>query len=286
MSGIELDIIVFPHFRRVIGCLGWRIDSNLQTLESECHYFIKFQMRDLVLIYRYAKYSKKQILSQTIAYQIAGDLVPKIYYTDENSIIEEFVHGLELNVDCDDLVLEKVAYIIDRLHQLKMNGFGRLETPTNATMESWDDYNFSIIENLSSIEASNLFSAMDFKRFKTYMMSPPLPSDLTTKVCHGDICLRNILYSSRTKDAQLIDWEQVSANYREFDFVLLASFQDPKSKEIYDKIKTFYPHDLNEELIIYFKLRRVVSSYKTFKEDISLLNAMNSRLLEYRKYFV
>ena len=267
MEASDLKNNLLSHFKKVLVYLKWNIDDDFKTMVSKSHFLVKFKYLKKTFIFRYARFSEKQIQRQVIAYDLLKSFAPKIYYFDDFCLIEEYIKGEVFTLKTKNDLWQKLGLLLAEIHENKGFGFGLLTTSKKSKYSNLIDSMKIYFNNFSLIYEQNILSKKEISKLESFLFNPPKSSDNSSKICHGDFWLQNIIYSEKALKIQLIDWEHILSNYREYDFVPFCRLEDERAIEITKILKKSYGHDLNQDLINYFIIIRTVSRYIHHREN-------------------
>ncbi|PCJ16466.1 MAG: hypothetical protein COB02_16125 [Candidatus Cloacimonadota bacterium] len=276
---------VLPHFKKVLTGLNWDPNIEPEILIARGHIIFKFLFENKSYIYRLAKFSHQQIQRQIIASRLYKEFCPEIFYFDERCIIEEYISGDNFTHKTNYELWEQLGHILSTLHKLKCNGFGDLVSSNNSEFATFEDFIQDNLSNISLIHKEQFLSKEKIKKLENFISNPPPSADLNTKIMHGDIWPQNIIHSKKTNKPMLIDWENISSNYRESDFIVFSSYKHPDIHKIREIVFKSYKHPLNSDLINYFIVFKALSRYEPLQNSRELTNYLNKKILELVIFF-
>lgn len=195
--------------------------------------------------------------------------VPKIYYSDENKIRMQYIHGL-------DVKNYLIHNSIKKLSEFIVSTLDSFSTTTSHEKDYTEVYN----KKIQSIENHNL-------PFTKEELISKLPSKLPQSVYHGDLTLENIM---ATKDGfYMID--AITTEYDSYIFDIAKMRQDlqckwflredtinldVKLKNLQKKILEHYPKADNDTLLILMLLRVLEHCERNDNNYIFVKNNINS----------
>jgi len=181
--------------------------------------------------------------------------LPKIIIKGRDYIIESFIAGQSLNELKISQRQQAKIYIylgryINKIHSLKMRGFGELQKNACGKHSVPIDYvEFLLKQHRSSLLKTKLFDKALIQRLQNYLHDNIVLFTNESVLLHGDLIDNNILIN-KNKISGLIDFGDASCGSREYD---LAKIYIEKNSKIFNEVLNGYGKKLvNMEKVKYF----------------------------------
>lgn len=176
-------------------------------------------------------------------------------------LIEDFLPGttadrLTLSFDENIKLYEKLALLVSRVHQIKVENYGY----TGSGIAGWTSFSEFIYDMFddctSALREQNIIDAMRLDTIRHYIRDKFKDCDhYPAVICHGDLSTKNILVNS--DEIVLIDWDDAQSLCWMADIARLTFWMklnyDSKSADAYkkaflDSYKTEYDKSEYEKL--------------------------------------
>lgn len=277
-----------PHylseFSDTIKNLDWTLDDKPELVPARAHILLKFKVNNHSFLYRRAKLSPQQIQRQLFACQIMGDIVSKVHFADKYCIIQDYIEGQIVTPNSSDIAWEKLGELLSKIHENPCSGFGPLVSTTDGSYSTHYNFIYPDLASLLIIHRAKILSSTELNKLENYLLSPPESASPHTVVCHSDVWPPNIIFNPETQNLGLIDWEKVSSNYPEYDFLGFANISHPNSTKIYNTILKNYQHNLNQDLINYYIVLLTTSRFNSL--DNPHIESLTAKIQSLKPHFL
>jgi aminoglycoside phosphotransferase (APT) family kinase protein len=127
-------------------------------------------------------------------------------------IIEECLPGITANSPAqshdESIVLKKLAQVVSRIHQIKLEGYGYTGSGT-AEWPTFSEYMFDVLnDNIPNLAETGVMSAAELESLNQRLYEKLKACDIYPSVLtHGDLSAKNIMVHEN--EITLIDWDDV-----------------------------------------------------------------------------
>ncbi len=264
------------HLNYVLKKLGWELIVAPQFTRGHGSVVIHLTTVDGNYIFRVPRYSQVQLRKIHLAYRLFGgeSYMPKYFYHDEKCFIEEYVEGslassqMTLN-QCDEL-----GGNLRKIHANKGYGFGPLDYDKTSNNESFGEYNEKrISDQFKYLYENKILSNVEVSQLEIFFTDCIVKfSKCPVVICHGDLWPGNIIAG---KSVKFIDWDNIAAYPREFDFIFLNELElsHMQKKHIFDA----YGYEIDQSIVLWRTIYIIVKNCR--KISTNRLNILHKHIL-------